>query len=247
MALFCVIMVFAISKPNPAAFSEEYATIVGEQRTIELPDGSSIVLNTNSSLNVRFTRKKRELSLIRGEAFFEVASDKARPFSVLTERGRVTAVGTAFSVRVDADDMGVIVTHGRVALTPVIESARIFAPEVQDYTSTQMEITAGQSVKYDQQVTELDQIASDDIERELDWRDGVLAFRGEPLSQVVRDVSRYTPIEIEIVSDDLKQRPIGGYFKVGETEALFDALAIMADVKVERIAENKVQLYAATQ
>lgn len=243
--IVCALVMTSIVMPVRGDFQESYQTVIGQQRTVVLPDRSVVILNTDSAMEVAYSGAERLIKLTHGEAFFEVATDKVRPFSVETESGRVTAVGTAFSVRVHDEKIDVVVTHGRVALAPAsIETAQdVVLSEAAG--PSMMEVTAGQTVTFAQRVETLDQIATEDIERRLDWRDGMLAFRGEPLEQVVRDVSRYTDLIIEIDGEEIKQQPIGGYFKVGETEALFEALTTLSDLEVERVDEGRIRIARA--
>src|SRR5260221_262688 len=97
-----------------SALSGRYAAGRGEQRQVVLEDGSRIVVNTDSEVAVRFHEFERSVQLVRGEAFFEVAKDAARPFVVRTGRAEVRAVGTKFSVRRNDSDTEVVVTEGRV-------------------------------------------------------------------------------------------------------------------------------------
>ena len=91
-------------------------TAVGEQRTVTLPDGSSVELNTASQVAIRYTARTRAVQLTRGEAHFTVASDRSRPFSVHAAGRVVTAVGTAFTVQLRRDAVEVTVAEGRVRL-----------------------------------------------------------------------------------------------------------------------------------
>lgn len=223
-----------------AGFAGAYDTAVGEQETASLPDGSQIILNTDSAMEVDFSRGARHIRLTRGEAYFDVASDPDRPFSVETEQGVVTAVGTAFSVRVREANIDVLVTEGRVALSATIAEAPAGEPPAAP--APLMEVTAGQGVAFAQTVERLEPLDPTVLARRLDWRDGVLAYNGEPLEQVIADISRYTPVRIEIEGDALRQQPIGGYFNIGETDALFDALTLMSDVQIERLSDTHVRL-----
>jgi transmembrane sensor len=91
-----------------------YATTVGEIRRVPLADGSVATVNTASSIDVAISSKKREIWLDDGEAWFQVAKDRARPFVVEAGRVRVRAVGTAFSVRRRESGADVLVTEGVV-------------------------------------------------------------------------------------------------------------------------------------
>ncbi|MBL8265263.1 FecR family protein, partial [Steroidobacter sp.] len=95
-----------------------YRTDIGEQLTINLEDGSRLSLNSGSRVEVDFARHTRTVRLLRGEAFFEVAHDKSRPFTVIAGERAITAVGTAFVVRHDEDEVSVTLVEGRVVVTP---------------------------------------------------------------------------------------------------------------------------------
>ena len=227
---------------NSAEFSASYETAVGEQQTIDLPDGSTVILNTNSQVEVDYSRFTRNIFLAKGEAYFDVAKNSSAPFVVRTGRGSITAVGTAFSVRLQEAKINVVVTEGRVALSPIVEIDNALVADVIS-APVLMEVTAGQSVAFAERIESLEPIEPAAIERELDWRDGVINFKGESLEQVISDISPYTSLVINIDGEELRQQPIGGYFKVGEIEALFDALKIMANIEVERTDNEHVRLY----
>lgn len=233
---------FQTSVFNSSEFSASYVTAVGEQQTIDLPDGSTIILNTSSQVEVDYLHSTRDIFLAKGEAYFDVVENRSAPFVVRTGRGRVTAVGTAFSVRLQEEKVNVVVTEGRVALSPFVKTEGMFEADIIS-APVLMEVTAGQTVAFAQRVESLELIEPAAIERELDWRDGVIKFTGEPLEQVIDDISPYTSLVIEIDGEELRQQPIGGYFKVGEIEALFDALKIMANVEVDRTDNERVRLY----
>lgn len=107
---------------QPPGYSAEYRTAIGEQQDVSLPDGSSILLNTHTSLNVQFSKERRSVFLDAGEAHFEVAHDPDRPFVVATKVGVVRAVGTAFTVYVrDDEETEGTVTDGVVEVSQVSE------------------------------------------------------------------------------------------------------------------------------
>lgn len=228
--------------------SGHYATVVGEQETVLLADGSTIILNTNSEVMVDLTDKRRSIKLLRGEAHFDVASDASRPFLVYAKDGIVKAVGTAFTVHVRNNAVEVTVSEGVVALIsrPQTQSFEDESLETaEDYTPLAA-LTVGQSAVFAQTVESISRITDDALGRKLLWRDGFIAFAGEPLSTVVADVSRYTDIVIEIEDPALEKLPIGGYFKVGEVEDMFDSLEATFGIRVERVSANKVRLSRAS-
>lgn len=227
---------------NPA-FQEGYKTAVGEQRTIDLPDGSRVVLNTDSIIKATYTKTDRIIRLVRGEAYFDVQKNPARPFSVETDRGAVTAVGTAFSVRLVDQDMNVLVSEGRVRLSAApldraSKEPRADAPE-------EVEVAAGEAAVFDRSAKTISAIDKQDMDRQLDWKDGVLEFHGDPLMVVVADISRYTDITIEIENSELANRRVVAYYQVGKIEPMFEALRLTANVEVDWVNEKHVRLHIA--
>jgi len=224
-------------------FAAQYATAIGEQETIDLPDGSQVILNTDSAFDVAFEDGARKIHMSKGEAFFNVAPDPNRPFSVLTDNGIVTAVGTAFSVRVHADKIDVLVTEGRVSLTAVQDNVGPDNPMTPALELPVTEISAGQSIEFAQTPKSIEIIEEKAAEKTLDWQDGIISFNGETLEQVIAELSRYTDMTIDITDDALRQQKIVAYYRVGEIEPMLDALNLMANVEVERISDRHVKLY----
>ncbi|MGD2132164.1 MAG: FecR domain-containing protein [Maricaulaceae bacterium] len=226
-----------------------YEAALGERRVVDLSDGSFIELNTNSRVEVSYSQDARNVRLVRGEAYFDVAPNPRRPFSVSAGAGRVTAVGTAFTVRLIDETANVVVSEGRVRLSAKVADAA----EPGDAGDAQPdadlgEIGAGQNAVIGESgIERVGRIEPDALSRELSWREGMLAFSGEPLSEVVEDLSRYSDISIEFADASVQNLPVAGYFRIGEVDAMFEALEIMADVEVERPAPNVIRLSSARE
>jgi transmembrane sensor len=100
-----------------------YTTGIAEQRTVQLPDGSTVELNARSRLRVRFTDRERDVDLLAGQALFKVAKNPARPFVVTSDVARVRAVGTQFDVNRQGSGTTITVLEGRVAVLPASNEA----------------------------------------------------------------------------------------------------------------------------
>lgn len=225
-----------------SVYEAQFATALGEQRTAELPDGSAITINTSSSMLVRYDSEARGVFLEGGEAFFDVAKETGRPFTVLTRAGSVQAIGTAFSVRISDESINVTVEEGRVQLKPAeVEVSALNAPHRIKSTGTVAEVSAGHNVTLDDKL-EVIAIPVAQVERTLSWRNGVLLFEGDALRDVVSEMARYTNVEIEITDEVLSNRPVSGYFRVGEVEALLEALELMGEIEIERLDTERVRL-----
>ncbi|MEE4362101.1 MAG: FecR domain-containing protein [Pseudomonadales bacterium] len=223
-------------QPDP---SRDYVTAVGEQRTIDLADGTVVRLNTDTALSVHLADDARRVRLLQGEAFFEVAHDPDRPFTVSSRAGSVRAVGTAFATRLkDREVLEVTVAEGRVEVTFQSDQPDLAAAP----QSAPVEVAAGNTVLYSRDRQEVAPASETEIDRKLSWRDGVVIFAGESLRTVVDDVSRYTDLEISIADERLESLPIGGYFRVGETEALFESLELVFGINVERVGDGRIVL-----
>jgi transmembrane sensor len=152
-----------------------YATQIGEHRTETLADRTRVVLNTDSAMQVRLTRDRREIDLERGEAQFEVAYDAVRPFVVNLGEGTVTALGTRFQIRRDADAATVTLLEGRVEVTHGQER-RVLRPNEQ----ARLPVGGGMRVE------------TIDPAQVSGWLDGWLRFRDTPPAQVVAEANRYS-------------------------------------------------------
>jgi transmembrane sensor len=131
LGLCAALGVYRLERAPTARFS----TVVGGLEAVPLADGSRVTLNTDSELKVSLEPRERVVSLDRGEAYFEVAKDKSRPFIVNVGPKRVIAVGTQFSVRRDGDAIQVIVTEGTVRMED--RRARASSASAQSPTSAQ--------------------------------------------------------------------------------------------------------------
>ena len=245
-----------------------YATAIGELREEKLAEGSVMQINTDSQVQVDFSDPVRKIRLLRGEAHFKVAHDQQRPFEVYAGKGRVQAVGTAFSVRLNQDNrLDVIVTDGKVALAAAfiddIEETRELNGQPPAATNGQSATTKpitrlktlgtlqqGEGLNFSTDFNATDgesvKLAQQDIQRNLAWREGYLVFAGEPLSLVVKELNRYMPITVEINDPELSELPIGGRFKVVELEALLDVLETNFGILVSRLDDQRVQLSLGT-
>jgi transmembrane sensor len=220
----CALMSWLLPQPRPAS-QGLYATAVGEQRSVTLADGSGVQLNTDSLIQVNYTDSLRKIRLLRGEAHFEVAPDPLKPFEVYADGSMVRAVGTAFSVRLMSDDVKVVVREGEVELVTVRAQP---AGADSAHPPVRQEILAslrrGQSAVFGRTVGRVMQLDGEELARELSWRNGVLAFSGEPLSSVVAQINRYTNRTVEIADPELESVPVGGRFRIDELDEVFEVL-----------------------
>ena len=253
-----------------------YITDIGEQKTIELADHSIVQLNTNSRLEVDYSDDYRRLTLVQGEAHFDVAHNPDRPFEVYAGQGLVRAIGTSFTVHMRKIDVEVIVTEGTVEFDRTDSTAVAQQPKTQiNVTAIQgplntetgnsatgnsetgnsetsastnpakpsLKVEAGNMLTYSaNDLDDIKQLVASQIEQQLAWRKGMLMFQGEPLQNVIEEVSRYTDLKIIIPERSAREMKVGGLFKVGDTESLFEALRDGFDIHVKEVSSNVVYL-----
>lgn len=212
--------------------NKTYTTAIGEQLTVALSDGSRVVLNTHSSVSVEYKDDARELALLSGEAFFEVASNKLRPFSVDTGSARVTALGTAFNIMRDADTSEITVTEGVV--------------EVREQLQVQSRAPETRVVHADMRVASarggLDQPSPADPYRVTAWQHGKLPADGMNLAQLVNELQRYHKQRVLIGSRELAQRTMSGVFDLSKPDSIVKALEHSLDVQVKSLEDGSVML-----
>ena len=225
------------------------ATAIGDYEERVLPDGSVVELNSNSHIELEFTREERKIRLLRGEAFFRVASNPARPFVVAAGDNQVTAVGTAFAVRLfDVEDqLEVTVPDGRVAVStpPALTAAAGAGAAAQAEAKTDLLVLkAGQNIVVSPlaETAPIIEMSQRDLQRKLSWQEGLFDFSETPLIDVIEEVSRHTAMQIEIADPQLRNLKFGGVFRTGETTALLHALEASFDIEVEYVDDQHVRL-----
>jgi transmembrane sensor len=214
-----------------------YETAVGGQRKITLADGSSLILNTNSRLDVDFSGNRRDVHLVRGEAYFEVVHDKTRPFTVYASNYVVRDIGTAFDVHLTKTGLVEVgVTKGSVEVTPA-NGAHVSGP-----AKSLGVVVAGQDIVFGQKIERAEVVSDAELGRKLAWRQGQLIYSGQPLAEVLADISRYSDIQIELADPALGNLPVGGAFSVNQIDAIFAALENNFGIHAEWLDARHVRL-----
>jgi transmembrane sensor len=179
-------------------------TMTAEQRIERLPDGSRLTVGPRTRVSYRFTDASRGLTLSDGEVYFEVKKDPERPFVVDTERGRIVAVGTAFSVDSMLDRLNVTVTEGTVR----IEAGANETPPGDATAPGTVLVTAGQRYVVTASGARVSTLPGPT--EHASWRDGRLAYYDEPLSAVIADLNRYSADRIDITEPALRELQFTG-------------------------------------
>ena len=216
-------------------------TRVGEQQTIELADGSVITLNTGGQLVVDYSMAARRILLERGEAYFEVAEDHARPFTVDLGMCSVTAVGTAFNIRKDPARYQVAVIDGAVTIHEVTDDVSASAPPASAdgqgvvlATPGPRRVDAGWVAEFNVSRNELTAYRPESMERHEGWRSGVLAFYNEPLYRVIQELNRYSRKRILIEDVSIMELRLSTVIRVTDIDTPLNNLELVLPVEVTR-------------
>lgn len=243
--LFCSIGVFiwfvGQSEPVEKSF---HTTGVGMQHIETLSDGSIAHLNTNSMMEVEYSGDARIIRLLRGEAMFDVIHDIARPFIVYAGDQEVKAIGTKFIVRINSENIVVMVTDGQIQL-----SRRSQGRDFIKLNNEQQEVilvNKGEELRVADNnsvaTSKAIEMQDDELKRKLSWLKGQLVFDNEPLEKVIQEISRYVPDHIVIEDPDLRDIRISGRFEIGDTDALLEAIEVSFGIQVSHIDDEFIRI-----
>jgi len=224
---------------------QEFSTKTNEQKKVTLPDGSLVQLNTNSLLTISFSENHRQLNLIEGEASFNVAKDKSRPFSVTSGQQSFTALGTIFNVQNnDNNHLELIVTEGRVLIADSNESLdnliEKIANTVQHPNRSNIIIANEKSTIINKIQLPTSKMTSQALFQELAWKKDMLIFEGESLSSALDEISRYTDLRFTIEDQELANKKVSGVFMAGDIDALLASMSNNFDLKYTKTSYNTV-------
>jgi len=205
----------------------EYHTIAtpnGGEYQLVLPDGTKVWLNASSRLKFPtvFDEDRRIVEL-SGEAYFEVISNKAKPFIVQTERERVKVLGTEFNMSAYSNDMTSRTTllKGRVEVSPKNNSnlVKVLQP-------------GQQSIIHDDDV-QVVQVMTDEA---VAWKNGEFMFNRESIESVMRKIARWYDVEI------IYKKPIGDDVKIWGTISRFDNISeVLKFIERTKVVHFKVE------
>jgi transmembrane sensor len=231
--LFTAILLWPVVGGDAEA--QVFTTALGERRTVILADDSRLLLNTSSRIRVQFESDQRRLSLLRGEVYFEVASDPERPFHVDTGSARATAIGTAFNIRRRPDSVEILVTEGVVRVEETGGSgSRSPAVEI---------LHANQSLLASRGGFQASGGSDSDRHRQLAWQRGELVADEMRLPVLARELERYHDLNILIADADVAAMTVSGVFSLDQPpEDLLRALELSLDLEARELDQGTVQL-----
>ncbi len=190
----------------------QFVTAVGERREVSLPDGSRLTLNTGTQVDVAMTASERHITLRRGEAYFDVAKDTARPFTVAVADQEVRVVGTAYNILHHAGAVTVSVARG------VVEVRSLAAPG-----TPPQRLTVGDRLQHvvGSDVVTLSKFSP---ETAATWREGRLVFKDAPLSEVVSQVNRYFTPQVRLGDQAVGDLVFSGVLQLDSPERVVGRL-----------------------
>jgi transmembrane sensor len=209
-----------------------YSNAGAERQLVTLSDGSIVHLDVGASLDVKMAKSARRLQLRSGRAFFEVAHDATRPFSVQAGDSRTVALGTRFEVELAPQGVTVTLAEGSVAITPVANPAgwrEVLKPGEQ----LQLAASGGDRAK-----REIDAMAV------VSWSQGRLVFKGTPLADALDEINRYAAVKLHLGDSSLASFPVGGSFVAGgDTEQVVAALAAILPLRAVHVGASEIVLF----
>lgn len=215
---------------NATPSDGSFETAVNERRTVALADGSSVTLNALTRIETQWLPRERRIRLRSGQALFRVAKDASRPFIVTVGDRTVTALGTAFDVKLDAGKVQVTLMEGRVAVRGMGKAAG--QPTLELAPHEQLIATDGA----------LPQVRHVDLASATGWAEGQVYFTDEALSIAVAQMNKYSAEQIVLGDPTLGELRINGMFRAGNQDGFASALADYYPLDTRRDAQGRIVL-----
>ncbi len=241
LAIGAVLTYFSPWSTPDDSHLQRYFTRIGEQQTIELEDGSVVTLNTAGQVVVDYSEQVRRILLERGEAFFDVADDAERPFTVDLGVRSVTAIGTQFNIRKHPEHYQVAVIEGAVSLHESTDEVSSSLPPVSAdghavviSAPAQHRVEEGWVAEFDVNRDELKAFRPESMEGYQGWRSGMLSFYDEPLYRVVKELNRYMRKKILIEDSSVMELSVYTAISVDEIDSALNGLEQLLPIEVTR-------------
>jgi transmembrane sensor len=202
--------------------TQNYATTIGGRETLVLADGSQIEMNTDTALRTSVSASQRKVWLDRGEAYFQIRHDAARPFVVMAGDHHVTDLGTKFLIRRDTDRLEVMLMEGRARFDAADADARSVV------------LTPGDLVVATAKTVSVMREPIKELSTDLSWRQGVLIFKHTTLADAAVEFNRYNQEKLIVADSAVANLMIGGTFPTNNVELFGHMAQIILGVRVQR-------------
>lgn len=214
--------------PGSHSVTNQYASARGEVKELDLPDGSHLTLDADSAVTTRFDADARRVELQRGRAYFAVAHDTSRRFTVTAGNRQIIDVGTKFDVNVAADSLTVTLLEGEVRIGARQEPGEL--------------VTLHPGEQY---VERLGRAKVQSIgaagENAVSWRSGLINFDDQPLAEAAAVMNRYSREQIVVKDPEVASMRLSGQFRAGDTERFAQTLAEIHQLRSVRHG-NEIEL-----
>jgi transmembrane sensor len=213
--------------PSFSELTADYRTATGEQKRVDLADGASVELNTQTSIAFRSTNEKgAHIELINGEAMISTGPKLLEVLTVIAGDGRISSRNSRFNVRYDGQascDVTCLDGMARVERLGVVQT-----------------LESGRHVAY----THRGLGASETIDADIAtaWRNGLLVFRQTPLAEVVAEINRYRPGRIVLMNADLGHRPVNARFRIDNVDEIMTLAQRVFGAKIRSLPGGIVLL-----
>jgi len=201
-------------------------TLNNDRQTIQLPDGSTVKLNSGSSIEFpdKFTGEKREVKL-EGEAFFSVTKN-GKPFVITTDNARVTVLGTEFNVWTRDEKTKVIVREGRVSFEQIMANNEnvILSKNQESIITKSSKPSAPENVNADYL---------------LGWMDNKLVFNRTSLNEIVGELERFYNVKVALEDNKLSDLSLTGSFEDPEVDNVLNMICLALGLEHSKI-DNKI-------
>lgn len=213
----------------------DYITARGERLNLTLPDGTAVTMNTETAIDVAYEQDRRFVKLSGGQAFFDVAKDRSRPFVVQAGERTITALGTAFEVRLLDGRFKVLLVEGTIAVedtTGAAAAGNARAPEP-------VVMTSGHELAAEGTVARVDKA---DVQRELRWRDGFIEFQDETLAHAAAEFNRYATSMIVINDERVATLRVTGVFRTDRADQFVETMSELLPVATDNRSSGEVHI-----
>jgi transmembrane sensor len=216
-----------------------YQTQIGEQRSLTLADGSTVDLNAQSKIRVRYSDRERHIDLLKGQAFFRVTKNTTRTFVVDTGSAEVRAIGTQFDVYRKLSGTIVTVLEGRVAVANARGRVQVSGSATSDSKASgvhEILLAAGEQVVVPEAIPEraalLQRPRQADVHAAIAWTQKRLVFEDTPLVDVAEEFNRYNVRRLVIRDEGLQRMGVSGLYSSTDPSALIAFLRLQPGILV---------------
>ena len=222
-----------------------YTTGVGEERVVRLDDGTRVSLNSGTRIRIAYGVSQRRVQLERGEAYFEVANNPARPFIVAAGQREVIALGTVFVIRYDKTQTTVTLFEGKVAVLPVVESSSRDTPAAATTGGHDRELILAPGERVTFNPSDNLKLDAPRMEAIAAWRRGEVILDKTPLAEAIAELNRYDKVQLVIDDPGIAALPISGIYQAGDSKGFARAMAKLYDLELAE-QSSQIHLRAAT-